>query len=128
MNSATSAVTNLATTVAWLSFVVAFVLGAISARTQFCTLGAVSDIVNMNDWSRMRMWVLAMAVAIIGAQTLYALDIIDLSKAFYVRPNVTWLSYIVGGLLFGIGMTLASGCGSRTLVRIGGGNVKSIVV
>ncbi len=127
MNSATSAVTNLATTVAWLSFVVAFVLGAISARTQFCTLGAVSDIVNMNDWSRMRMWVLAMAVAIIGAQTLYALDIIDLSKAFYVRPNVTWLSYIVGGLMFGIGMTLASGCGSRTLVRIGGGNVKSIV-
>jgi hypothetical protein len=92
MNSATAAVTNLATTVAWLSFVVAFVLGAISARTQFCTLGAVSDIVNMNDWSRMRMWVLAMAVAIIGAQTLYALDIIDLSKAFYVRPNVTWLS------------------------------------
>ncbi|MFM7460791.1 MAG: YeeE/YedE family protein [Burkholderiales bacterium] len=128
MNTATSAATNLATTVAWLSFIVAFVLGAISARTQFCTLGAVSDIVNMNDWSRMRMWVLAMAVAIIGAQTLYALGIIDLSKAFYVRPNVTWLSYIVGGLLFGIGMTLASGCGSRTLVRIGGGNVKSIVV
>ena len=128
MNSTTSAVTNLATTVAWLSFAVAFVLGAISARTQFCTLGAVSDIVNMNDWSRMRMWVLAMAVAIIGAQTMYALDIIDLSKAFYVRPSVTWLSYIVGGLMFGIGMTLASGCGSRTLVRIGGGNVKSIVV
>ncbi len=128
MSTASTTVTNVATTVAALSFVIAFVLGAISARTQFCTLGAVSDIVNMNDWSRMRMWVLAMAVAIIGAQTLYALDVIDLSKAFYVRPNVTWLSYIVGGLMFGIGMTLASGCGSRTLVRIGSGNVKSIVV
>ncbi len=120
--------TNLAATVAWLSFAVAFVLGAISARTQFCTLGAVSDIVNMNDWSRMRMWVLAMAVAIIGAQVLYALGAIDLSKSFYTRPNVTWLSYLVGGVMFGIGMTLASGCGSRTLVRIGGGNIKSIVV
>ncbi len=119
---------NLAATVAWLSFVIAFALGAISARTQFCTLGAVSDIVNMNDFSRMRMWVLAMAVAIIGAQALYAFGLIDLSKAFYVRPNVTWLSYILGGLSFGIGMTLASGCGSRTLVRIGGGNVKSLVV
>jgi uncharacterized protein len=128
MNTSTQIATNLATTVAWLSFVIAFVLGAISARTQFCTLGAVSDIVNMNDWSRMRMWVLAMAVAIIGAQALYALEVIDLSKAFYVRSNLTWLSYIVGGLLFGIGMTLASGCGSRTLVRIGGGNVKSLVV
>lgn len=123
-----SNMSNLAVTVAGLSFAIAFVLGAISARTQFCTLGAVADIVNMGDFSRMRMWVLGMAVAIIGAQALYAFELIDLSKAFYVRPNVTWLSHIVGGLLFGIGMTLSSGCGSRTLVRIGGGNVKSLVV
>ena len=121
-------ISNLATTVAWLAFAVAFVLGAISQRTQFCTLGAVSDIVNMNDWTRMRMWVLAMAVAIIGAQVLYAFGLIDLTKTFYVRPNITWLSYALGGLMFGAGMTLASGCGSRTLVRIGGGNVKSLVV
>ncbi|MBL8519510.1 MAG: YeeE/YedE family protein [Betaproteobacteria bacterium] len=118
----------LASTVAWGAFAIAFVLGAISARTQFCTLGAVSDIVNMGEWTRMRMWVLAMAVAILGAQGLYAAGLIDLSKAFYVRPAFTWLSYIVGGAMFGVGMTLASGCGSRTLVRIGGGNVKSVVV
>jgi uncharacterized membrane protein YedE/YeeE len=121
-------VSNLSSTVAWLAFVVAFILGAVSARTQFCTLGAVSDIVNMGDWSRMRMWVLAMAVAIVGAQGLDAAGQIDLSRAFYVRPAITWLSYLLGGALFGVGMTLASGCGSRTLVRIGGGNVKSLVV
>ena len=120
--------TNFAATVAWLGFFVAFALGAISQRTQFCTLGAVSDIVNMNDWLRMRMWVLAMAVAIIGAQALYAVGLIDLSKSFYTRSSITWASYAVGGVLFGIGMTLASGCGSRTLIRIGGGNVKSLVV
>ena len=120
--------TNLAHVVSWLGFIVAFILGAISARTQFCTLGAVSDIVNMNDFTRMRMWVLAMAIAILGAQGLYAAELIDLSKAFYTRPGITWLSYVVGGLMFGVGMTLASGCGSRTLVRIGGGNLKSIVV
>jgi uncharacterized protein len=119
---------NLASTVAWLGFIVAFILGAISARSQFCTLGAVADIVNMGDFTRMRMWVLAMAIAILGAQGLYAADWIDLSRAFYTRPNITWLSYVFGGLMFGIGMTLASGCGSRTLVRIGGGNLKSIVV
>ncbi len=119
---------NLAATVVWLGFIVAFILGAISARTQFCTLGAVSDIVNMSDFTRMRMWVLAMAIAILGAQGLYAAGLIDLSKAFYTRPNITWLSYVGGGLMFGIGMTLASGCGSRTLVRIDGGNLKSIVV
>lgn len=119
---------NLAATVASIGFIVAFILGAISAKTQFCTLGAISDIVNMGDGTRMRMWVLAMAVAIIGAQGLDWLGVIDLTKAFYVRPQVTWLSYVVGGLMFGVGMTLASGCGSRTLVRLGGGNVKSLVV
>ncbi len=123
-----SSAPNIATTVAWLSFAVAFVLGAISARTQFCTLGAVSDIVNMDDWNRMRMWVLAMAVAVIGAQAMHLAGLIDLTKAFYARPNILWLSAILGGTLFGVGMTLASGCGSRTLVRIGGGNVKSFVV
>ena len=53
---------------------------------------------------------------------------IDLSKSIYVRPNFTWLSYIVGGFLFGVGMTLGSGCGSKTLVRVGGGSLKSVVV
>jgi hypothetical protein len=119
---------NLPVLVASGGFVIAFVLGAISARTQFCTLGAVSDIVNMGEWTRMRMWVLAMAVAILGAQSMAALGWIDLAQAFYVRPSFTWLSYFIGGALFGVGMTLASGCGSRTLVRIGGGNVKSVIV
>lgn len=119
---------NLAVTVSSLGFAVAFILGTISAKTQFCTLGAVSDIVNMGDGTRMRMWVMAMAIALLGAQGLDWFGVIELSKAFYVRPQVTWLSYVVGGLMFGVGMTLASGCGSRTLVRLGGGNVKSLVV
>ncbi len=119
---------NLAFTVAVLAFCITFVLGALSAKTNFCTLGAVSDIVNMEDWGRMRMWVLSIAVAIIGAQTLDFLGVIDLSKSFYPRANLTYASYIVGGAMFGVGMTLASGCGSRTLVRVGGGNLKSLVV
>ncbi len=119
---------NLAMTVAGLAFVVTFILGALSAKTNFCTLGAVSDIVNMEDWGRMRMWVLSIAVALIGAQALDYFGVIDLSKSFYPRANLTYASYIVGGAMFGVGMTLASGCGSRTLVRVGGGNLKSLVV
>ena len=123
-----TAPTNLALTVAMLAFCVAFVLGALSAKTNFCTLGAVSDIVNMEDWGRMRMWALSIAVAIVGAQALDYFGVIDLSKSFYPRANFTYASYIVGGAMFGVGMTLASGCGSRTLVRVGGGNLKSLVV
>ena len=114
--------------VAWSGFVLAFIFGAVANRTNFCTMGAVSDVVNMGSWGRMRMWLLAIAIAIVGAQALQMLGLVDLGKSFYVRPNVTWLSYAVGGFLFGVGMTLGSGCGSKTLIRMGGGSLKSLVV
>jgi uncharacterized protein len=109
-------------------FVLAFIFGAVANRTNFCTMGAVSDVVNMGSWGRMRMWLLAIAVAILGTHALQLAGMIDLTKAIYVRPNFTWLSYVLGGFLFGIGMTLGSGCGSKTLVRLGGGSLKSLVV
>jgi uncharacterized membrane protein YedE/YeeE len=119
---------HLASTVAWGGFLLAFVFGAVANRTNFCTMGAVSDVVNMGSWGRMRMWLLAIAVAILGTHALQLAGLIDLSGSFYVRANFTWLSYLVGGLLFGVGMTLGSGCGSKTLVRLGGGSLKSLVV
>lgn len=115
-------------TILWLAFAVAFVFGAIGQKTHFCTMGAVSDIVNMEDWSRMRMWLLAIGVAILGAGALHASGQIDLGKSIYRTPTFTWLSYLVGGACFGVGMVLASGCGSKTLIRIGAGNLKSVVV
>jgi uncharacterized membrane protein YedE/YeeE len=116
------------TTILWLAFAVSFVFGAIGQKTYFCTLGAVADIVNMGEWSRMRMWLLAIGVAILGSSALHAAGLIDLGKSIYRTPNFTWLSYLVGGFSFGIGMVLASGCGSKTLIRLGGGNLKSLVV
>lgn len=109
-------------------FALGAVFGAVANRTNFCTMGAISDIVNMGHWGRMRMWLLAIAIAILGANALDATGQIDLAKSFYTRPSFTWLSYIVGGLLFGVGMSLGSGCGSKTLVRLGAGNLKSLVV
>ncbi|HZE62047.1 MAG TPA: YeeE/YedE family protein [Burkholderiales bacterium] len=110
------------------AFLLAFIFGAVGNKTHFCTMGAVSDWVNMGDLSRMRMWLLAIAVAILGATGLQLAGLVDLSKSIYPGPNFTWLSYIVGGLLFGIGMTLGSGCGSKTLIRVGAGNLKSLIV
>src|SRR5580765_2485158 len=118
----------LSTQVLWAAFGLSVLFGAIAQRTHFCTMGAVSDIVNIGDWTRMRMWVMAMGVAMIGFNLMVAAGWLDASKSIYGGPKFVWLSALVGGALFGFGMVLASGCGSRTLVRIGGGNLKSLVV
>src|SRR5205807_3435541 len=91
-------------------------------------MGAVSDWVNMGDLGRMRMWLLAIAVALLGSSALQVAGAVDLSKSIYTSPNFTWLSYVVGGFLFGVGMTLGSGCGSKTLIRVGAGSLKSLIV
>ncbi len=114
--------------VTWGAFALAFVFGAVGNKTNFCTMGAVSDWVNMGDTSRMRMWLLAIAVALIGAAGLRLAGLVDFRDSIYTTPNYTWLSYLLGGFLFGVGMTLGSGCGSKTLIRVGAGNLKSLVV
>jgi uncharacterized membrane protein YedE/YeeE len=118
----------LSSQVLWAAFALAVVFGAVAQRTHFCTMGAVSDIVNIGDWSRMRMWALAIGVAMLGFNGMVSLGWVEAGKSLYATPRLTWLSAIVGGLMFGFGMVLASGCGSKTLVRIGGGNLKSLVV
>lgn len=119
---------SLGNTVLWLVFGVAFAVGALLQKTRFCTMGAVADIVNMGDWNRMRMWFLAIGVAILGSTALHAAGVIDLDKSMYRSSSFPWLSYLVGGFSFGSGMVLASGCGAKTLVRIGGGSLKALVV
>ena len=114
----------------WSTFAIALILGAIVNKTNFCTMGAVSDWVNMDDTGRLRAWVLAIAIGVLGVMGLEAAGMINLSSTFppYRQNNLIWLENILGGALFGIGMTLASGCGNKTLIRIGGGNLKSVVV
>ncbi len=114
----------------WAGFIIALLLGAVVNKTNFCTMGAVSDMVNMGDWGRMRAWLLAMAVAMLGVTLLEGTGAMALDSTYppYRSGTLNWIEHLIGGLLFGIGMTFASGCGNKTLIRIGGGNIKSIFV
>ena len=115
---------------------IALLMGAVVSKTHFCTMGAVSDWVNIGDTGRMRAWVLSIATAIVGIALLDSVALVDMTlttsgdtgKPPYATPQFVWLRYVLGGLLFGIGMTLGSGCGNKTMVRIGGGNAKSVLV
>lgn len=119
---------SIRTVVAGAGFVAGMGLGAVAQRTNFCTMGAISDLVFMGDKRRLRAWMLAVAVAVLGTQALALSGKLDLAKSIYLGPTLGWAGNIIGGLLFGFGMTLTGGCGNKTLVRIGGGNLKSIVV
>jgi len=127
---------DLYTQVLLWGFSLAVVLGAVASKTNFCTMGGVSDWINFGDKNRLRSWILAMAVAILGIGLLEYLGMIDMSLTTsndtsnppYRTPVFVWLRNLVGGFLFGIGMTLTSGCGNKTLVRLGGGNMKSVIV
>jgi uncharacterized membrane protein YedE/YeeE len=118
------------------AFALSFIFGAIANRANFCTMGAVSDWINIGDLSRMRSWMLAIATAIVGVGILEYTGSIDLSLTTsnetsnppYRAANFIWLRHLLGGLMFGVGMTLSSGCGNKTLVRLGEGNLKSLVV
>lgn len=112
-------------------FAIAVVMGAVASRTNFCTMGAVSDVVNIGDGTRMRSWLLAIAVALLGVLALEASGILQIGNSTfppYRTASFAWMRYLLGGLLFGIGMTLGSGCGNKCFVRIGGGNLKSVVL
>lgn len=114
--------------VLWLALAIGVALGALMQRSHFCTMGAIADAYNFGGWERARMWALALGTAIIGTQILAAQGVIDLSKSIYTGGKLIWLAYILGGALFGFGMVLAGGCSSKTLLRIGSGSLKGVVV
>ena len=114
----------------WAAFGIALVMGAVVNKTNFCTMGAVSDLVNIGDSGRFRAWLLAIAVALLGVAILEPMGLVAINDSFppYRGGELLWGENLIGGLLFGIGMTLASGCGNKCLIRVGGGNIKSIMV
>jgi len=110
-----------------IGFVLGLIFGAAVQRSRYCTMGAISDLVLMGDGRRARAALLSIAVALLASQALDLAGHVDLAKSIYRTPNLGWAGAILGGSLFGFGMVLASGCGSRILVRAGAGNLKSLV-
>jgi uncharacterized membrane protein YedE/YeeE len=118
----------IGTVVAIAGFVLGGIFGATAHRTNFCTMGAISDVVFMGNWNRFRAWMMAIGVAILTSQAMHIFGIVNLNDSIYLTTNLGWLGAIIGGLMFGFGMTLGGGCGNKTLVRLGAGNLKSLVV
>ncbi len=103
-------------------------LGLAARRGRFCTLGAIEDALYGNSWNRIRMWAVALAVAISGTFVLAHVGIVDLSVSLYARFVWNPVASILGGLVFGYGMAIAGNCGYGALARLGGGDLRSFVI
>ena len=102
--------------------------GALAQRSRFCTMGALADLMTFGDASRLRLWALAVLVALLGTQALILSGAVALGGTVQNGHRLAWASNLAGGTLFGFGMVLASGCAARNLVRVGTGNLKALVV
>lgn len=122
------AVESAAFYIGWGGLLIGLLFGALVSRTNFCTMGSLSDIINFGDWRRFRSWILAAAVAMIGVLWLEQAEIADMTNSLYVSSRLMWGGHILGGLIFGIGMVFAGGCATRNLVRAGSGDLRSLIV
>jgi uncharacterized membrane protein YedE/YeeE len=104
------------------------VLGLAARLGRFCTLGAIEDILYQASNIRLRMWGLAIGVAGIGAFGLVSIGALDPARSIYHLEPWSPAYGIIGGLLFGYGMSLAGNCGFGALARFGGGDLRSFVI
>ena len=104
------------------------VLGLAARAGRFCTLGAIEDVVFGAGTRRLRVWALAIAVAVAGVALLDLGGILDPAESFYLTRPVPLVSTAIGGTMFGLGMALVGTCGFGALARLGGGDLSALVV
>lgn len=104
------------------------VLGLAARLGKFCTLAAFEDAMFGDDGLRLRVWGLAAAIAIFGVALVGAAGIVDFRGSIYHAMPLNPVAWIIGGLLFGIGMALCGTCAYGTLVRLGGGDLRALIV
>lgn len=103
-------------------------LGLAARLGRFCGLGAIEDATLAADYRRLRMWALALAVAIAGTRLVAELGVVELAGSTYLKLSWNPVASIVGGLMFGYGMALVGACGYGALARLGGGDLRGLVI
>ncbi|MBU6456198.1 MAG: YeeE/YedE family protein [Bradyrhizobium sp.] len=107
---------------------IGLVYGAVGLLSGFCLMSSLRGWWAQGDSRLVRTYALAMGVAIAATQLLAVRQAVDLGKSIYLQPTFSAPLMFVGGILFGYGMVLSNGCGSRALVLLGRGNLRSLVV
>jgi uncharacterized membrane protein YedE/YeeE len=108
--------------------VIGLIYGSVGLLSGFCMMSSLRGWWAEGDGRLVRTYALALGVAVALTQLLAAGGTVDLGKSIYLQPSFSAPLMFLGGLLFGYGMVLSNGCGSRALVLLGRGNLRSFVV
>jgi hypothetical protein len=114
--------------VALIGLATGLLLGLAARIGRFCTMGAIEDALYGDSWVRMRMWCLAIGVAVTGVYALTATGHFAPERSFYLSIRWMPLASVLGGLMFGYGMALAGNCGYGCIARLGGGDIRAFVI
>lgn len=116
----------------WWAALAGLLVGGIAGfsvfRARLCTFGALEDALVGHDWRRMKVFGLALGLAIAGTQLLAITGLLAPERTHYVPSMLPWFGILLGGLLFGLGMALVGTCAFGSLVRLGSGDLRSLVV
>ena len=107
---------------------IGLVYGSVGLLSGFCLMSGMRGFLADGDGRLIRTYALAIGIAVAVTQGLAAAGLVDIGKSIYLQPNFSIPVMFFGGLLFGYGMVLSNGCGSRALVLLGRGNLRSFVV
>ncbi|SER01859.1 YeeE/YedE family protein [Thalassovita taeanensis] len=103
-------------------------LGLAARLGRFCTMGAIEDLLYGGSDRRMRMWALAIGVAVLGSFGLSAMGLLHTESSYYLSIRWMPMASILGGLMFGYGMALSGNCGYGSIARLGGGDMRAFVI
>ena len=106
---------------------VGVVFGFLIQRFRFCMVSGISNYLLVKDTRQSVAFATALLIAITGTQLLEILDIVEIGKSAYRNSQLDWFGAAVGGIIFGIGATLAGGCVARTLARSMEGSIHSLI-
>eukprot|EP01035_Chromulina_nebulosa_P030990 gene30990-41255_t len=116
----------------WLLALAGFAIGAAAGfsvrHARLCSFGAIEGALMGGDSRRLRIFGLALGVAIIGTQALVIGGVLDPTLTTYTPSAIPIVAIAVGSVLFGIGMALVGTCGFGSLVRLGAGDLRSLIV
>src|ERR1700747_3072202 len=117
-----------ATIVILSALIIGLVYGSVGLLSGFCMMSGLRGWWAEGDGRLIRTYALAMGIAIAASQLLAARGLVDLGKSIYLQPSFSAPVMFLRGLLFGYGLVMSNGCGSRALVLLGRGNLRSFVV